>query len=375
MSLHITGLVLAGGQGSRLGGRDKGLVMLGGQPLIKRVIDRLAPQVDQLLINANRNSDSYIRLGPPVIGDLRSDFPGPLAGIDAGLARVAHGLLAIVPCDSPFLPDNLIARLHAALLEQDAEIAVARAGGELQPVFALLRAELREALVRFMAADDRRIAAWFRQHKLAVVDFADEAAFANLNTEAHFAAAEAQLSAGRFARVLGIAGYSGSGKTTLLTRVLPILRTAGLKVGVLKHAHHQFDVDYPGKDSYELRQSGACRVMVASSQRWALIAERDEQGDPPLAHMLAQLDAPELDFLLVEGFRHEAFPKLEIHRPSLGRPMLCTTDDAVIAVASDEPLALPRSLPQFALDDIAAISQFILARAADSRSHAGAFTP
>ena len=374
MSERITGLVLAGGQGSRLGGRDKGLVMLGGKPLVKRVVDRLAGQVDEVLINANRHAASYAQLGHPVIEDLRTDFPGPLAGIHAGLSSVAHGLLAIVPCDSPFLPNDLVGRLHAALRAEGAEIAVARAGGELQPVFALIRTELREALVAFMAADDRRIAAWFRQHRLAVVDFEEEAAFANLNTDAHFAAAEAQLHARRFARVLGIAGYSGSGKTTLLTRLLPMLRDAGLRVGVLKHAHHQFDVDYPGKDSYELRHAGASRVLVASSQRWALIAERAVHDDPPLQQMLDQLDAPDLDFLLVEGFRHEAFPKLEVHRPSIGRPMLCASDNAVIAIASDEPLTPPRAMPQFRLDDIAAISQFILARAAASRADAGAFT-
>ena len=152
------------------------------------------------------------------------------------------------------------------------------------------------------------------------------------------------------------------------------LNGAGLRVGVLKHAHHQFDVDYPGKDSYELRKSGARRVMVASSQRWALITERDVCADPPLLEMLGQLDSTALDFILVEGFRHEAFPKLEVHRPALGRPLLCAQDEAVIAIAADETLHLPRAMPQFRLDDIGAISQFILDRAAASRANAGVFT-
>jgi len=363
MSSRITGLILAGGQGSRLGGRDKGLVMLGQESLANRVAARFGPQVDQLLINANRHEDAYARLGFPVIGDLRKDFPGPLAGIAAGLAATADGLLAIAPCDSPFLPLELVPRLHAALVAEQAEIAVARAGGEMQPVFALIRTDLHAALTRFMAGDDRRIAAWFRQHRLAVVDFDDERAFANLNTETDFEAANARLALERFDGVLGIAGYSGSGKTTLLTRLLPHLNAAGLRVAVLKHAHHQFDIDYPGKDSYEIRHAGAQRVLVASAQRWALIAERRTPGDPPLLELLERLRAPDIDLILVEGFRHERFPKLEVHRPALGRDLLCLQDDSVIALASDAPLTLPRAMPHFALDDLSAITQFVLQRA------------
>ena len=133
MAERITGLVLAGGQGSRLDGRDKGLILLGDRSLSARVVTRFAPQVDQLLLNANRNEAAYAALGHPVIGDLRHDFPGPLAGIAAGFARATHALLAIVPCDSPFLPTDLVARLYQALVQQNAEIAVARAGVNCSP--------------------------------------------------------------------------------------------------------------------------------------------------------------------------------------------------------------------------------------------------
>lgn len=372
MTPHVTGLILAGGQGSRLDGRDKGLVMLGRQSLAERVCQRFAPQVDRLLINANRHDSAYAALGHPLVGDLRDDFPGPLAGIEAGLARTPHGLLAVVPCDSPFLPGDLVARLRHALDAGHAEIAVARTGEDLQPVFALLRAELYPSLIAFMARGERRLAAWYREHRAVPVDFTDERAFTNLNTAEDFRKAEAFITHERYARVLGIAGYSGSGKTTLLKRLLPALRKAGLRVAVLKHAHHEFDIDYPGKDSYELRHAGACRLLVASSQRSALIEERGpDAGDPPLDRLLAQLDAPDIDLILVEGFRHEHFPKLEVHRPSLGRALLCADDEAVIAVASDEALALPRKLPRYALDDTPALIDFILERlkAAPSPEH------
>ncbi len=359
---RITGLILAGGQGSRLGGRDKGLILLGDKSLSARAVARFAPQVDQLLLNANRNEAAYAALGHPVIGDLRHDFPGPLAGIAAGFARATHALLAIVPCDSPFLPTDLVARLYQALVEQNAEIAVARAGGELQPVFALLRTRLHHSLDAFMAGDDRRLAQWYRAQNLAVVDFDPESAFANLNHEADFVAAAQRLDEERFARVLGIAGYSGSGKTTLLTQLLPALRARGLRVGVIKHAHHQFDLDRPGKDSYELRQAGAARVLVASSRRWALLAEREEDGDPPLRELLTRIATPDLDLILVEGFRHERFPKLEVHRPAQGRDLLCKDDPSILAIATDSALILPREIPCFDLNDYPSITEFVWQR-------------
>ena len=360
MRQRITGLILAGGRGSRMGGRDKGLVMIGGQTLVAHAVARLRPQVDQLLINANRNETHYAAFGYPVVRDLHADFPGPLAGIATGLAHTADGLLAIVPCDSPFLPRDLVSRLHAALVAEDADVAVAQVGGELQPVFALIKTQLHESLMRFMVGSDSRIAAWFRLQKLAVVEFDDEAAFANLNAEEDCAQAASRLNAERLSDVIGLAGYSGSGKTTLLRKLLPVLTRQGLRVGVIKHAHHQFDLDQPGKDSYEIRHAGAARVLVASSQRWALIHEREETGDPPLFQLVETMRSRDLDLILVEGFRHERFTKVEIHRPELGRPLLCLQDDSVIGVASSAPVPLPKGLPAFRLDDAEGIAAFIL---------------
>lgn len=364
--LPVTGLVLAGGQGSRLGGMDKGLVEIARRPLVAYALDRFAPQVDGLVINANRNLEVYRRFGHPVISDMLADYPGPLAGIASGLAACRTPLLAVVPCDTPFLPRDLVARLQAALTRHAAEIAVARADGELQPVFALLRASLGPSLAAFLRGNRRKILAWYECHRLAVADFDDVAAFRNLNTPEDCAAAAPELPAGaRLPRLLGIAGFSGSGKTTLLTRLIPRLRAAGLRIGVLKHAHHRFDIDYPGKDSYELRRAGAECVMVASANRDAFINEHLRDRDPCLWDALTQFEGRALDLVLVEGFRHEQFPKLEIHRhdsraAQAARGLLCAEDDSIIALATDAALEPPRGLPRLAVDDVDAIAAFVL---------------
>jgi molybdenum cofactor guanylyltransferase/molybdopterin-guanine dinucleotide biosynthesis protein MobB len=360
----ITGLVLAGGQGSRLGGRDKGLVDVAGRALIAHVLKRYVPQVDAVLVNANRHPADYARYGYPVISDAMADYPGPLAGIAAGLAHCRTPLLAVTPCDSPFLPPDLVARLHAALDLHAAEIAVAHADGEHQPVFALLHASLEQSLAAFLAQGERKIMAWYRRHRLAVVRFEDAQAFRNLNTPEDCALAAPLLRAGTAPRLLGIAGYSGSGKTTLLTRLLPRLLAHGLRIGVLKHAHHRFDIDYPGKDSYELRQAGAACVMVASAHRDAFIREHRAEAEPVLDELLGQFEGRGLDLVLVEGFRHECFPKIEVHRAANARAaergLLCAMDDSIIALATDTDAPPPRALPCFGLDDLDAITAFVL---------------
>lgn len=158
--------------------------------------------------------------------------------------------------------------------------------------------------------------------------------------------------------VLGIAAWSGTGKTTLLTRLLPMLRAQGLRVGMIKHAHHDFDIDHPGKDSHALRKAGAEQMLVASNRRWALMVEAPVAGDVSLWDMLSRLDRGRLDLILVEGFRHERFPKLELHRAALGKPLLFPDDDAIIALASDAPVET--ALPLLDLNDPAAIASFIV---------------
>lgn len=161
-------------------------------------------------------------------------------------------------------------------------------------------------------------------------------------------------------RVFGLAGWSGSGKTTLVTRLIPELARRGLRVSTVKHAHHAFDVDTPGKDSYEHRRAGATEVLVSSANRFALMHELRGAPEPTLAELLARL-AP-VDLVLVEGFKRHAHDKLEVHRPSVGKPLLAPDDPHIVAVASDAALS-GLKVPVLALDDVGAIADLVMARA------------
>jgi molybdopterin-guanine dinucleotide biosynthesis protein A len=188
MSDRITGILLAGGQGRRMGGVDKGLQLLRGRPMAQWVIERFAPQVDELLINANQNIEQYQLLGYRVIPDAIGGYAGPLAGLHRGLSEAAHPLAVTAPCDSPFLPPDLVAQLKAALDANHAELAVARTGDQLHPVFSLCRTSVLPSLTAFLESGGRKIDAWYVQLKVAEVNFSDEAAFRNINTREELAA-------------------------------------------------------------------------------------------------------------------------------------------------------------------------------------------
>lgn len=182
--------------------------------------------------------------------------------------------------------------------------------------------------------------------------------------------------------ILGFAAYSGTGKTTLLEQLIPILRERGIRVAVLKHAHHNFDIDKPGKDSYRLRKAGADQMLIASDQRWALMTETEEPDS--FEYLLEQFDHSDLDLIIVEGFKGERIPKIELHRPSLGHELICLSENALyadnrcngarhdesdkslvlsdsfIAVASDEQVELPQGLSLLDLNAPNHIADFII---------------
>lgn len=192
----ITGLVLAGGAGRRMGGRDKGLIELSGRPLTAWALDGLRPQVEALLISANRELDAYRAWGVPVVTDAEPDFPGPLAGVLAGL-RIAHtGWLLSLPCDAPAVPADLARRLQAAVIADDAELAVARSAGRLHPLHALWSTALAADLAAGLAAGQRKVTDWQNTRRQVIVDFDQQPeAFENVNTPEQLAAYAARRDA------------------------------------------------------------------------------------------------------------------------------------------------------------------------------------
>lgn len=159
--------------------------------------------------------------------------------------------------------------------------------------------------------------------------------------------------------ILGFVAASGTGKTTLLTQLIPLLKRRGLRIGLIKHSHHDFDIDRPGKDSFRLRQAGASPVMLVSRFRRAVVTELSPDQEPCLADQLKHFDQSELDLILVEGFKAEKFPKIELHRPSLEQPLLYLRDPDIIAIATDAVLETPAHLMQLDLNRPEQIAGFI----------------
>ena len=170
--------------------------------------------------------------------------------------------------------------------------------------------------------------------------------------------------------VLGFAAFSGTGKTTLLKQLIPLLADRGIRLGVIKHAHHNFDIDKPGKDSFELRKAGARQMLVASSRRWALMTETGDHEEPKLDYLLGRLDPDGIDLVLVEGFKHVPFPRIELHRPSLNYPLLHPDDPGIIAVASDTQLDTG-GLIWLDLNDVGTIAAFVQAWLQEQKDDTG----
>ena len=181
----ITALILAGGRGSRMGSVDKGLQLFKGMPMVAHVLERISPQVDEVIINANRSIEQYAAFGHRVVPDAIDGFAGPLAGLHVGMTQATTTLLATVPCDSPFLPLDLVTRLHTAMELGNVDLAVAKTYDQAHPVFCLVKRDLEPHLREFLASGQRKIDKWYATLRVVEVQFGDqESAFANINTEA-----------------------------------------------------------------------------------------------------------------------------------------------------------------------------------------------
>ena len=423
----VTAVILAGGRGARMGGVDKGLVEVAGRPMVEHVLAVVERQAGAVAINANRNTARYARYGHPVIADRMDGFQGPLAGMASALAAAATEFVLVVPCDSPLMDAALGSRLHTALVEREANVAVAHDGERMHPVFVLLRRTVRTGLDDFLARGGRKIDRWFTEQKTEIVDFSDRSdMFLNVNREEDLIRLEARLehnpapsalpssdsgsrsgsghergrgrgaeggdaaaaagresgmsaglraeprhrpgATGRAPRrrrppVVGFAGYSGSGKTTLATGVVRALSEAGIRVAAIKHAHHSFDTDRPGKDSYELRRAGAVQTLVGSRDRWALVTETGAAREPTLDEFVDRLDWGSVDIVLVEGFKHAEVPKIALR---LDEDTPFVDDPFIVAVAlpgaAGEQTPGPPTLPRLDLDRPDSVARFIVER-------------
>ncbi len=341
-----------------MGGDDKGLIHYQGRAMIRHAVAAMLPQVDSLIINANRNIDQYQQLGYPVIADSIEGFQGPLAGMLTAMENTDADYILTAPCDCPQISALLRRRMMETLLHSQSELAVAKDEQRLQPVFSLIPTRLKADLRAFLEQGERKIDRWLSQYKMAEVDFSDQPqTFINFNHPEDWQQA-AELRSPQ--PMLGFSAFSGTGKTTLLTRLLPELKRRGLQIAVVKHAHHNFDIDKPGKDSYEIREAGAQQMLIASSRMMALMEKNsDIDSEPRLNQLLPRLDCSKLDLILVEGFKHEAIPKIELHRPSLGKPLLFRDDPHIIAIASDAEIQDKGDLLCLDLNDVHAIADFI----------------
>ena len=180
---QITAIILAGGQGKRMGGKDKGLVKFCNHSLIQSVIEKILPQVEHVMINANRNTAEYEAFGYPVIADAVTDFQGPLAGFMAAMNTVSSNYIVCVPCDGPMLSDKLVQRLYSQLERENTDIAVAHDGNRMQPVYVLISTHLKTSLQEYLQSGERKIDRWYANHKISIVDFSDiPETFININT-------------------------------------------------------------------------------------------------------------------------------------------------------------------------------------------------
>jgi len=353
-------VILAGGKASRMLKQNKGLIEFNKKPLVHYVIEATKGFSKQIFISANNQQQVYSKLfSLLVLSDDTPGFQGPLSGIVKALGKTREYLL-ILPCDTPFVEAELIARLVNSGKNNKAQAHVAHDGKSLQPAFALIKADTLDDLRQFMANNGRKLADWLERLDYQIVDMSDHPEwFVNINSQIDFA---------RFCRktmykdtpILGFVGFSGTGKTTLLSKLIASLRQHKINVGLIKHAHHDFDIDTPGKDSYVLRKSGARQVMVASDKRFALMVEAENYIKPELDNLLEKFTTDKLDLILIESFKSANINKIEVNRQELEKSYLYLRDSNIIAIATDlEPAKIVGKLA-LDLNDIGKLTEFVL---------------
>jgi molybdopterin-guanine dinucleotide biosynthesis protein len=363
-------VILAGGKGRRMGGKDKALIPLLDRPLLSYVLESISGHVAPIALNINTNLDKFSEFGYEIIEDPIKGHLGPLAGILAALnwaRQLNQKWVMTLPCDTPFLPKNIVKEMiKLKNKELDVDLVVAQSKGYNHPVIALWKSDLNLKLEKALNEGIRKIDIFTSSLKVAYVDF-DKInndnfdPFTNLNSPLDLIKAQQIL--GKLPPFFGLAGWSGSGKTTLCTKLIENFTKIGITIGTLKHAHHKFELDKPGKDSFNLRKAGARPMIISSKERFAMIQENDEHDEKSLFQMIEMFSKDPIqkcDLIIVEGYKNEPIPKFEVYRPIIGKPELYKEDNNIFAIASD--INIESSIPTFDLNNINSISDFIIQR-------------
>ncbi len=361
-------VILAGGKGRRMGGKEKALIRLLDRPLLSYVLEKVSGKVAPIALNINTNFDDFQKFGYKIIKDPIKGHLGPLAGILASLnwaKEINQDWVLTLPCDTPFLPKNLVqSMVEAKNKTPEVDLVVAKSRGFNHPVIALWKSDINNKLQNALNEGVRKIDIFTAQLKIAYVDFdniqnSDFDPFTNLNAPPDLILAQQIL--GKLPPFFGLAGWSGSGKTTLSTKLIRNFTKIGINVGTLKHAHHKFDIDKPGKDSYNLRKAGAKPVIISSKERFALIQENDQNEEKSLFKMLEMFSKEPInkcDIIVVEGYKNENIPKLEVHRSIIKKPFLFKNDKNIFAIASDDEKVT--TIPSLDLNNINSITNFLI---------------
>ena len=361
-------VILAGGKGRRMGGKEKALIHLLDRPLLSYVLEKVSGKVAPIALNINTNFDSFQKFGYKIIKDPIKGHLGPLAGILASLnwaKEINQDWVVTLPCDTPFLPKNLVqSMVEAKNKTPEVDLVVAKSRGFNHPVIALWKSDINQKLQSALNEGVRKIDIFTAQLNIAYVDFdniqnSEFDPFTNLNSPQDLILAQQIL--GKLPPLFGLAGWSGSGKTTLSSKLIKNFTKIGINVGTLKHAHHKFDIDKPGKDSYNLRKAGARPMIISSKERFALIQENDQNEEKSLFEMLEMFSKQPInkcDIIIVEGYKNENIPKLEVHRPIIGKPLLFNDDNNIFAIASEGHLKT--TIPSFDLNNINTITDFLI---------------
>ena len=361
-------VILAGGKGRRMGGKEKALVPLLDRPLLSYVLESISGQVAPIALNINTSLDKFNKFGYQIIEDPIKGHLGPLAGILASLNwahTLNHKWVLTLPCDTPFLPKNLVEEMiKVKSNDLSLDLVIARSKGYNHPVIALWKSELKSKLIIALEEGVRKIDLFTANLKIGYVDFDSRKniqfdPFTNLNSPLDLIHAQQIL--GKLPPFFGLAGWSGSGKTTLCTKLIENFTKIGIKVGTLKHAHHKFELDKPGKDSFNLRKAGSRPMIISSKERFALIQENDENEEKSLFQMLemfAKDPIQKCDLIIVEGFKNEPIPKIEVYRKIIGKPELYKEDKNIFAIATDTKIN--SSIPILDLNKVNSISDYIL---------------